>query len=245
MLAGKLAIRSSGQPLTSSAVPFERLFVWLGGALFVASLAVSAHAYIFGWSQGTAPLAWRAIAVDATLVAAFASHHSLFARDGVKSRLARYVPERLQRSLYVWVASALWLGVIAWWQPVGGELFRHTGATAAAHVAIQLGGLWLIARSVGAIDGLELAGIRPSAFATRLQVRGPYRLVRHPLYLGWILIVFGAATMTGDRLAFAVMTTAYLVLAVPWEERSLERTFGDEYRSYKREVRWRLLPYVY
>ena len=78
-----------------------------------------------------------------------------------------------------------------------------------------------------------------------LQTDGPYRLVRHPLYLGWMLIVLGAAHMTGDRLAFAVITSLYLVIAIPWEERSLERTFGDAYRRYQVDVRWRAIPYVF
>jgi protein-S-isoprenylcysteine O-methyltransferase Ste14 len=106
-------------------------------------------------------------------------------------------------------------------------------------------GLLLIAASVGVIDGLELAGIRSNPRPSALQARGPYRLVRHPLYLGWMLAVFGAATMTFDRLVFAVITTLYLVVAVPWEERSLERAFGEAYTRYKARVRWRMVPFVY
>jgi protein-S-isoprenylcysteine O-methyltransferase Ste14 len=100
---------------------------------------------------------------------------------------------------------------------------------------------------VRAIDPLELAGIRRPGTAgpSALQITGPYRLVRHPLYLGWMLIVFGAAHMTGDRLAFASITSLYLVIAIPWEERSLERAFGDAYRRYQVDVRWRAIPYVF
>jgi protein-S-isoprenylcysteine O-methyltransferase Ste14 len=65
------------------------------------------------------------------------------------------------------------------------------------------------------------------------------------LYLGWVLVVFGAAHMTGDRLAFAVITTIYLVAAVPWEERSLSAAFGAEYADYMRAVRWRIVPFIY
>ena len=74
---------------------------------------------------------------------------------------------------------------------------------------------------------------------------GPYRWVRHPLYLGWLLMVFGAAHMTGDRLAFAAITTAYLVVAIPWEERSLRQSFGEAYARYMRDVRWRMIPFIY
>ena len=75
--------------------------------------------------------------------------------------------------------------------------------------------------------------------------RGPYRLVRHPIYFGWILSVFGAAHMTGDRLAFAAISSLYLVIAVPWEERSLRQSFGADYDRYTEKVRWRVLPFLY
>jgi methanethiol S-methyltransferase len=104
----------------------------------------------------------------------------------------------------------------------------------------------LIARASRAIDPLELAGIRKAERPNEeLQQGGAYGLVRHPIYLGWVLAVFGAAHMTGDRLTFAVLTTTYLIIAVPWEERSLEREFGAAYRSYKQRVRWRIVPFLY
>ena len=78
-----------------------------------------------------------------------------------------------------------------------------------------------------------------------LQVAGPYAWVRHPVYLGWLLAAFGPAHLTGDRLAFAAISSVYLVVAVPWEERTLVRTFGVHYEEYKRQVRWRIIPYVY
>src|SRR5439155_1639909 len=106
------------------------------------------------------------------------------------------------------------------------------GARSVAHAAVQLAGLWLIARSVAHIDPLELAGIRASRGSSSLQIGGPYRLVRHPLYLGWMIAVFGTAHMTGDRLAFAAISSLYLVIAVPWEERSLMQSFGNDYRYY-------------
>jgi protein-S-isoprenylcysteine O-methyltransferase Ste14 len=65
------------------------------------------------------------------------------------------------------------------------------------------------------------------------------------LYLGWMLFVFGAANMTADRLAFATISSAYLVAAVPWEERSLRKSLGNAYANYARTVRWRIIPYVY
>ena len=247
MLSGNSAVPSN-DPQTSSTAVLEHTFVWTGGALFVGSLTATVYVYAFGWSATRLgrPSLWPALAANTAWFLAFALHHSLFARERVKAWVARHVPDRLLRSVYVWVASILWFGVIAAWQPVGGLVFEQTGASArTVHATVQLAGLWLIAASVGAIDPLELAGIRSRARPAGISARGPYRLVRHPLYLGWMLAVFGAATMTFDRLVFAGLTTIYLVVAVPWEERSLERAFGAEYERYKARVRWRIIPFIY
>jgi methanethiol S-methyltransferase len=227
---------------------FAAAFVWLGGAMFVGSLAATAYTFAVVWSRAdlaARPLSWTAAGVDAAIFSIFAAHHSVFARPRAKAAIARVVPESLIRSVYVWTASLLLVGVLLAWRPVGGELYDLRRPAAWLLLAIQLAGLWFIAASVRAIDGLELAGIRPPSSDGGLQLHGPYGLVRHPLYLGWILITFGAAHMTGDRFAFAAITTSYLVVAMPWEERSLERAFGDAYRRYKGQVRWRIVPFVY
>ena len=228
---------------------FDRVVVWSGGALFVLSLVACAYMYLFVWATPvTDALAWRSlpgVAFDAALFTVFALHHSLFARQSIKHHVARIVPDRLERSFYVWIASLLLLVVLACWQPIAGEAYGVTGWRAAAHAAVQIGGVWLIARSVATIDPLELAGIKPLSARDSLQIAGPYRWVRHPLYLGWLLAVFGAAHMTADRLTFAAITTAYLCVAIPWEERSLLRMFGESYARYQRNVRWRMIPYVY
>jgi protein-S-isoprenylcysteine O-methyltransferase Ste14 len=235
-------------PQASSTDILERAFVWIGGALFVGSLTATVYVYAIGWSASRfgRPVLWPGLAANLAWFCAFALHHSLFARERVKGWVARHVPDRLLRSFYVWVASLLWFGVIAAWQPLGGLVFEQTSTAArAAHAAVQTAGLLLIAASVAAIDALELAGIRSGSRPSGLQARGPYRLVRHPLYFGWVLAVFGAATLTFDRLVFAGLTTIYLIVAIPWEERSLERTFGEEYERYKERVRWRIIPFLY
>ena len=232
---------------------FERLFVWTGGAMFVTSLAGCAYFYLVIWASpaaaGRSPM--MAAAIDTALFAVFALHHSFFARESVKTTIARVVPERLLRSFYVWIASVLLLAVLALWQRVAGTVYDVTGSPAFVHAAVQLFGIWLIARSVAQISPLELAGIRHapvisvSHVSQALQVGGPYKWVRHPLYLGWVLALFGAAHMTADRAAFATISTAYLLVAIPWEERSLLRVFGEPYARYQRAVRWRVVPYVY
>jgi protein-S-isoprenylcysteine O-methyltransferase Ste14 len=237
---------------------FDRLFAWLGGAMFIGSLAFCAYSYLIRWSALGEPVvpfqvgglrptrsSISAAVFDGGLMLLFAVHHSIFARDRVKAWLSQVVPQRLLRSVYVWTASLLLVGVCLLWVPIGGDVYHTTGWRAVLHACVQLIGLSLIASSVRSIDALELAGIRQRPSSEALQSVGPYRLVRHPLYLGWILAVFGAAHMTGDRLVFAAVTTAYILVAIPWEERALASLFGGEYQIYARRVRWRLIPYIY
>ena len=228
-----------------------RVFTWVGGATFVTSLAICAYHYLIVWARPLPPAVASeipviAIAADLLLLTAFALHHSAFAREPVKEAVARFVPEHLVRSVYVWAASLLLIAVCVWWQPIGGDVYDDSvGGRAYGHALIQLLGLWITARGVARIDPLELAGIRPAAQSQGLQVTGPYHWVRHPLYLGWLLMVFGAAHMTRDRLLFATITTLYLVVAIPWEERSLRRSFDGEYARYMRDVKWRMIPFIY
>src|SRR4029079_16385503 len=123
--------------------------------------------------------------IDTALFTVFAAHHSLFARDPIKRRL-RAIPASLLRSVHRWCASLLLILVCVAWQPTGGTLYEIAGAGRIAFAVVQLGGIWLIARSVAKLDPLDLAGIHPPSEASPLQIEGPYRLVRHPLYLGWM-----------------------------------------------------------
>ena len=116
---------------------------------------------------------------------------------------------------------------------------------ASAVVVVEKSNVAFAVPPITRIDPLELAGIHEPSRGEGLQTSGIYRLVRHPIYFGWVLVVFGTPHMTGDRLAFAVMTTAYLVVAVPFEERSLARTFGETYARYRRDVKWRMIPFIY
>lgn len=226
-----------------------RLAAWLGGAAFVVSLLFFLWSYFVRFGRVTAAGALAPpLAVDVVLFSIFALHHSVFARSGAKRWLSTYVPAHLERTLYVWLSSAMFVALCALWRPVPGLLYQSTGLWSAPHWIAVAAGVWLTLRSAGVIDPLELAGIRQASgepTTPRFRVVGPYRLVRHPIYLGWLLLVFGVPVMTGTRLTFAVVSSAYLVLAIRFEERSLIEAFGDEYRRYRERVRWRLVPGVW
>jgi protein-S-isoprenylcysteine O-methyltransferase Ste14 len=239
-------------------------FAWAGGVLFVAALVYFAWFY-FARLGRPAPGALsprQALAVNVALFALFGLHHSIMARPSAKTWFGRLASPELERATFVWVSSVLLAIVCSAWQRIPGEVYRVAAPWAWVLYGLQGTGVWLTLRASGRLDVLELAGIRQVQAARRarhaidgspahsralnpLQVRGPYRLVRHPVYLGWVLMVFGAPVMTVDRMAFAVISTLYLVIATPLEERALRTAFGESYDEYSRRVRWRIVPGIY
>lgn len=231
-----------------------RAFAWAGGALFVAALGYFLFAYVVVFGHPAPDGPWLAgAALNVAMFTVFALHHSLCARTPLKARVRRAAGPHLERSVYVWLSSLLFLGLCWLWRPVPGELYRLVGAWWWLGVAVQVTGLVITIAGSRALDVLDLAGIRhvqasPVSDPGRhrpLVTSGLYGLVRHPLYLGWVLLVFGTPHMTMTRAVFALTSTVYLMAAIPWEERSLTETFGPEYAAYQRQVRWRMLPFVY
>jgi len=224
-----------------------------GGVLFAASLGYFVWVWFFGFGRVEGPwlaaAGWPPLAIDAGLFTVFALHHSWLARAGLKARVRSLVSPALERSVYVWVASLLFVVVCRWWQPVPGVLWSAGLPIAGVLTALQVGGLVLTGVAARRMDVLELAGVRqvlPSHPAPpRLLTDGVYRWVRHPIYFGWVLVVWSTPVMTGTRAAFAAISTAYLALAILFEEADLERTFGPAYAAYRRRVRWRMVPFVY
>lgn len=238
-----------------------------GGLLFVGSLAYFAYFYLIALGRPAAALGGpgdvvRPLLVNAGLFGIFALHHSIMARANAKQFIARVVPPPLERSTYVWLASLLFFAACYLWQPIPGVIYRLPGRVDLLGYGVQLLGLWIVFRATRSLDSLELAGVRHVLEAKRsgvffaddterkrlptpLQSAGPFRLVRHPVYLGWVLFVFGAPHMTANRLAFAAISTAYLIIAIPFEERSLRSAYGSQYDAYAARVRWRLIPGIY
>ena len=225
----------------------SRAFAIIGGLLFVSSLLFFAVSFTW-WFDGAQPWSWvtgwRPTFVDVVLFTVFALHHSLFARTGIKGWIVRMCPPELERSMYVWVASLLFLFVCGCWQPVPGALWRVSGAAAAAMWAAQFAGVILTLVAARRLDPLELAGVRQVEMGVILD-NGPFGVVRHPIYLGWWMMVWLTPAMNGTRLVFAITSCIYLLVAIPFEERDLRRTFGSAYEEYMRRVRWKVFPGVY
>ena len=238
------------QPASSRAV------AWTGAVLFVAALAY----FLFSYSVTFAEIASAGgtaapIVVDVALFSAFALHHSIFARDSVRARVRTTIPPELERSVYVWVASLMLIGACFFWRPVPGVLWQLAAPWSWGLTAIQLVGAWLTIRSAAVIDVFDLAGVSqvlnpnsqlptPNSHIAEFKTVGPYGIVRHPIYLGWILVVFSVGTMTMTRLVFAVTSSVYILIAIPFEERTI-RLHSPAYADYMRKVPRKLIPGIY
>ena len=218
-------------------------FAWLATGLFAASLGYFLYAYLltFGVIHRVESSAWRPALINFALFTIFALHHSLFARAGIKRAITNLVPPPVERALYSFVASVLFLLVCAFWQPMSGVLYALSGPWRWLGYGAQVAGLVLTVASSRALDVLDLSGLRQVLNARAggataphaLETGGVYGMVRHPLYLGWALFVFGAPDMTLTRFSFAAISTAYLAVAIPFEESGLVRTFGSDYEAYR------------
>lgn len=180
---------------------------------------------------------------NVTLFTVFALHHSIMARTGAKRWITRIVPADLERSVYVWISSLLFLAVCLLWRPLPGIIWQARGPAIVLYI-VQMFGIALTLAAARVVGVWELAGVRQPDLSKPVEFRaeGPFALVRHPIYLGWVLMVFATPTMTSSRLLFAVVSTLYLVAAIPLEERLLVDNFGDKYRTYQAQMRWRLIP---
>jgi len=194
----------------------------------------------------------ESLAIDLGLLALFALQHSVMARPVFKRWFTRFVPEPAERSTYVLASSLALIFMFAFWQPLGGVVWSVDDA-------VLRGVLWglfafgwlLVLVSTFLINHFDLFGLRqvwlqmsgrpytPLPFGTP----GPYRYVRHPLYVGWFFAFWATPVTTVSHLVFAVMTTAYILVAIRLEERDLVAHFGESYRSYKTRVPM-LIPFL-
>jgi methanethiol S-methyltransferase len=226
------------------------LVAWTGALAFVASLAYLVYFQVVTLASSDGDAASRPVNIllNTLMFSLFAVHHSLLARPRAKDIMRRFAPPRLERAIYVWTASILLAAVCALWQPLAGSIYSVEGTWRLPLWVLQGVGVLTIVQAARALSAFELAGIHQAQgrrVAGTLKAVGPFRVVRHPIYLGWILIVCATPTMTVNRVVFAVMSSAYLILAIPWEEKSLVAEFGDRYREYQQAVRWRLLPGIW
>jgi protein-S-isoprenylcysteine O-methyltransferase Ste14 len=161
------------------------------------------------------------------LVALFAFQHSAMAREAGR---------RFGRALYLIASGIALLLLVGRWHPIPAVIWDVEPALgrAAVHALFAAGWLVLVV-STHELDGLELAGLR-SGGTPELRVVGLHRIVRHPTYAGWFLVLWAAPTMTVGHAFLAAALTSYVLVAIRFEERDLVRVHGAEYERYRREV---------
>ena len=175
----------------------------------------------------------------------FAVQHSGMARKGFKTFLTQYIPQPMERATYCLASSAAMIVMFVLWQPMGGVIWKvdHEVGRIALYAAGAAG--WgLVLLSTFLINHFDLFGLRQvwlyfrGREYTTLKFKTPwaYSIVRHPLYVGWMMAFWFTPTMTAAHLLFAVMCTAYMLVAIQFEERDLIAEHGESYREYRRRV---------
>lgn len=248
---------------TSKRVPYL-LYGLVGYAAFLATSAYSVgfvgnYWAVFGlegaWFRSldkgaNAPLG-EAVLADVLLLALFGVQHSVMARQSFKRWSARVIPPELERSTFVLTASACLLLLFSEWRPIGFVLWDVSESAAGVLlVLVSLAGWLVVVCSTFLIDHAELFGLRQvfgaqrrgADAATAFKTPSLYRVVRHPLYLGFLVAFWSSPIMTAGHLLFALGLTVYVLIAIPLEERDLVLVHGDRYGDYRKRVR-ALLPF--
>ncbi len=191
-----------------------------------------------------APLG-QAVLINVALLAVFAVQHSVMARPAFKKWWTRVIPPAVERSTYVLLSSAALLLLYWQWRSMPTVLWDvSSGAGRLAIWVLFWTGWAMVFTATFLINHFDLFGLRQVYLAWRgrpyteiaFQVRRLYRLVRHPLLLGFIIAFWAAPTMTAGRLLFAAVTTGYILVAIQLEERDLAVTLGADYQAYRRRV---------
>lgn len=221
------------------------LTVFLYAIGFVMGIGVPKHI-----DAGTTGDFTTALSIDLALLGLFAVQHSGMARQGFKRWWTRIIPAPIERSTYV-LLSSLVLALLIWqWRPLPPILWDVQNPTARlALYALGALGWLLVLSSTFLISHFDLFGLRQVWLHARNRtypdtpfvVVAFYRIVRHPLYLGFVIAFWATPTMSLGHVLFALMTTGYILVAIQLEERDLIAVYGDDYRNYRRRVRM-LLP---
>jgi methanethiol S-methyltransferase len=221
--------------------------LFLGSFLYLIAFSMNVGP---SWISGPASLPpLVAAAIDIGLITVFSLQHSVMARPGFKRWWTRTIPRHLERSTYVLIGSVMVVLVVAAWQPIGGDLWKATGAGMVALYTLAALGYLIVPLCSFLTDHFELFGLRQVAeYAfgwpqpkAEFQQRALYKRVRHPMMLGWMVSFWATPNMTVGHLLFASTMTSYILIAIHYEERDLANKHGQAYRDYQARVP-KLLP---
>jgi protein-S-isoprenylcysteine O-methyltransferase Ste14 len=194
-------------------------------------------------SDPTLPLL-TALLINLALLSIFAVQHSGMARPAFKRWLTRFIPEAAERSTYVLLSTLCLALLMFYWAPLGGVVWQVSSRFAEVSlISLYLASWVLLLYATFLINHFDLFGLRQVWFALLDEDRPElsfvtptlYRIVRHPIYVGWLGIVWFTPTMTVTHFVFALGATLYILVGIKLEERDLERAH-PEYSQYKRKV---------
>ncbi len=216
---------------------FLASFLWLVGFLMDFAVPRSIDA---GPAVGTT----ADVVSDVLLLLAFALQHTAMARPGFKAVWTRIVPRPIERSAYVLATVGVLVAFFFAWRPLPAVVWETSGVTAGLLTALCALGVVIVLLATFAIDHFELFGLRQVVDFFRGREHRPptfrvsmmHRVVRHPLYVGWLLAFWAAPRMTVGHVLFAGMMTAYILVAIVFEERDLVVAHGRDYVEYRKRV---------
>ena len=199
----------------------------------------------------TAPLG-VAIVIDAALLSLFAVQHSIMARHGFKRHWTKVVSWYVERSTYVVAATAV-LALLLWqWRPIPAVVWDLRGTAVGSILGVTFWIGWaILLLATFLINHFELFGLQQVwSYARGVEIHRPdfktpalYRMVRHPIYLGFVIAFWSAPVMTVGHLFFSVATTGYILVGIFFEERDLVAAYGQRYRDYRARVPM-LIPFL-
>ena len=188
---------------------------------------------------------WTSLFVNAGLLTLFAVQHSVMARTPFKRLLTRFIPQAAERSTYTHMSSLALILMFWQWRPMGGVIWNieSTVGSTLMYAGFAFGFL-LVLVTTFLINHFDLFGLRQVwKYFRNVPYRqlkfvtpGPYKLVRHPLYVGWLFAFWCTPTMTVAHLVFAIATTAYILVAIQLEERDLVDVHGRDYIEYRKRT---------
>lgn len=230
-------------------------FVILIYGLLCYAIGLGSLVYMMGWlgnvvvprsidSEPTAPLITAAV-VNLALFVMFGVQHSVMARPFFKRWLTRLVPESAERSTFILCSGVTVTLLMMFWQPMGITIWEFESTVAIRGTCALFGLGWaILVGSTFVLNHYDLFGLRQVWLQFRQQpytvlpfvTPGPYRLVRHPIYVGWIVLAWATPVMTLAHFAFAALTTWYILMAIPLEERDLKSFHPVDYENYQKST---------
>lgn len=232
----------------------QRTLIFLYGILvYILFLGVFAYAFGFvanafvpkGIDDGAASGFWPALLINSALLALFAVQHAVMARPAFKKWITQFIPKAAERSTFVLATCIVFIALFILWQPMTGVIWHvEQPAIRAVIWGLFIVGMLTVLYSSFLIDHFDLFGLRQVVLHAKkveywqrpFMERSLYKLVRHPLMVGFLIAFWAAPTMTVGHLLFSIMTTGYIFVGIQMEERDLIRQHGEQYLAYKQRT---------